>query len=110
MTATNPALGTVQKVKFQDIESGRAAILVFGFPVATKVDLGAGCEGWLDVRKPFLAFPWLQGAGTTHTLSLPVPNSTSLVGLYVGMQAVVLGTNAAGGLDLTNAVFEVFGG
>ena len=109
MTATDPVLGTTQTIRLENIKNGSFGVLILGFPKPPPVDLGHGCEGWLNAALPFVTVPWLQQSGTTHTISAPVPNAPELLGLFLGMQAFVLPTDAPNGFDVTNAVLEVFG-
>ncbi len=108
LAVSDPVIGRSVTVSVDNTLAG--AWVTIGLDLDLNQPFRVASHAWIHVGPPSLVFLHGRAAGRRYTSTLGVPNDARLSGLPIVWQALLIGTGAARGFELTNAVITYAGG
>ncbi len=105
----DPVLGGTADLLLRDAAPMTTGVLAFGPAAGPPLDLGEGCEVWVQVPVPVQSVFQTDAQGRWSLPALPVPNTPGLLGIRMSVQALTVAAGPAFALSLSNGVRLVFG-
>jgi hypothetical protein len=108
-SSTRPRLGGAFRFLLEDGTPDRPGLLLASAGPGTPQALGSGCVAQVDLPTHFQLLPILTDASGTWSLEAVLPNAAGLAGGVFTGQAVLFGTGAPLGFDVSNGLQLTFG-
>jgi hypothetical protein len=110
LVSTVPHFGQTFTLSVSQAPAATSGLVFFGAPALNPIALGSGCNVFIDLATLVQWLPFATDAsGGPWSTSFMLPNTPTLIGAEVALQAALFPTAAPLGIDITNGLLETFG-